>query len=737
MPTNYNLPGSGQYTFNDYIGINSQDNSNSLFPSVLMQGGFQEMPTVQDRNEIPVAYASSTGYGVPKIGGDGWSSGRRRVGMLVHVLDAGSGTPKMYTLIPQGYFGNGGNLGAAEWNALTDAQKFELLDPTATYNGGFTPPNNYTQAGGNGTANDCWVEISLASGAITGNLIPDQNEAYDLGSPDKKFRDLYLSGNTLYMGGQPLSIVNGQLTLNGTPVTGSTDAYNASVINNTAAPASSFSINKKIRHAITDPTGSGFPDPKAAFLVNDNRLVFVSKTGLEVYKSSSNSGFEDLNGLNRGGQWVLEGEIISTGSDYFSGAHSIDNGLIAATGNTLLIGSNLFEYDGVNWSLSGRFQSGSFLTTSSSSFGLARSSNIATMYANSPNNISIDTEIVLISELINGTWTTYHYFREGGPGNTWQLGDVLANRGRSTISWDGQRIMTTNELTKSLEIYHFDQSLLSHSQNPTTNYILVHTDTTSKTTNAAYPRRGGFNKNRTLSLNNAGQFHDNNVASFMAIVDNNGIIDQQQIHFLKWNGSSYQSSGYIEGGTYVFDHNGTRAIRHLYTSGVHKWDIWGYDAVGNTWSQLTDTQLSTSSVGFSTDSNLNILTVEEDLTIGTSPEWILYNTTYSNQLTKEFGVPPVNQSPSTPITRPYSRILNIEQAIVGQDIYLEFDETLAYQEMQNCTVYIHNDWYNWLECKVLRNLVDVNSNGDNITTLHLLVTRKFGNRSSYNYSVRQ
>ena len=44
--------------------------------------------------------------------------------MLVNVLDAGSGTPKIYALIPQGYFGNGGNLGVAEWNALTNAQKF-------------------------------------------------------------------------------------------------------------------------------------------------------------------------------------------------------------------------------------------------------------------------------------------------------------------------------------------------------------------------------------------------------------------------------------------------------------------------------------------------------------------------------------------------------------------------------------------------------------------------------------
>jgi len=63
------------------------------------------------------------------------------------------------------------------------------------------------------------------SGTVTGSLIPDANEAYDLGSPDKKFRDIYMSGNTLYMGGQPLSIVNGAMTLNGNPVSGNPDTY--------------------------------------------------------------------------------------------------------------------------------------------------------------------------------------------------------------------------------------------------------------------------------------------------------------------------------------------------------------------------------------------------------------------------------------------------------------------------------------------------------------------------------
>lgn len=177
MPTNFNLPGSGQYTFLDYIGISPSDSKYALFPSVLQQGGFQEMPTLQDRNEIPVLTTGS-GFGTPSIGGDGWSSGRRRVGMLVYVLE----NQKFYSLIPQGYWGNGGNLGVTEWLALTDEQKYELLDPTATYNGAFTPPNNYAQAGGNGSATDCWVELQFGSDNIyNSNLATTLSMTEDVG----------------------------------------------------------------------------------------------------------------------------------------------------------------------------------------------------------------------------------------------------------------------------------------------------------------------------------------------------------------------------------------------------------------------------------------------------------------------------------------------------------------------------------------------------------------------------
>ena len=43
---------------------------------------------------------------------------------------------------------------------------------------------------------------------VTGHVLPDANETYDLGSTTNRFRDIYLSGNTLYIGGVEISVNN-------------------------------------------------------------------------------------------------------------------------------------------------------------------------------------------------------------------------------------------------------------------------------------------------------------------------------------------------------------------------------------------------------------------------------------------------------------------------------------------------------------------------------------------------
>ena len=166
MPTNYNLPTGGTVNWGGYLGVPTQDVQYGVFPSVLQQGGFQEMPTLQDMYEIPLqvngADIPNNNWGSPVITDDGWGSGRRRVGMLVYVLE----NQKLYGLIPNGYFNNGGSLGVSDWNGLTDAQKYELLDPTALYNASGNPFTGYTPNTPSGTSADCWVELEFGGDNI-------------------------------------------------------------------------------------------------------------------------------------------------------------------------------------------------------------------------------------------------------------------------------------------------------------------------------------------------------------------------------------------------------------------------------------------------------------------------------------------------------------------------------------------------------------------------------------------
>ena len=58
--------------------------------------------------------------------------------------------------------------------------------------------------------------VQTKLGSISGNIIPDTNEAYDLGSSTLRFRDLYLSGTTLYMGTLSVSDETGTLAVRNT-----------------------------------------------------------------------------------------------------------------------------------------------------------------------------------------------------------------------------------------------------------------------------------------------------------------------------------------------------------------------------------------------------------------------------------------------------------------------------------------------------------------------------------------
>ncbi len=76
---------------------------------------------------------------------------------------------------------------------------------------------------------DWWVDISsdtlstvgatnLLDTRVQGNIIPTANLTYSLGNVDYQWKDLYVSSNTIYIGGVPVGISNGNLLVNNAPI---------------------------------------------------------------------------------------------------------------------------------------------------------------------------------------------------------------------------------------------------------------------------------------------------------------------------------------------------------------------------------------------------------------------------------------------------------------------------------------------------------------------------------------
>jgi len=704
--------------------LSSSVSRDGVLHSISLKGGFQEMVSVEERNSIPLLENSTAfPYNGFTASDDHWSSGRRRVGMLVNVLEEN----KFYQLIPVGFFGNAGNLGEAEWLALSEWERALRIDPTGSYTlQAPTPGNNFTSIvktasdiGITADANSCWVELEIRrkGDPIDGHIIPDANETYDLGSPDKKFRDLYLSGNTLYMGGQPLSIVNGQLTLNGTPVTGSTDTYNSSVTSS-STPPSNFTILAKQRILLEN---NAYSPPILSTLCGiispgGDKVIFLSETGFKVYSIETPYDTDSTHFNNGFLEFKLESEFTA---NYFSGFYGQSNATVKwIDQNHIIIGSLFFKYENNEWSF--KFE---FKTQAEGVYSLATPSNFGDARSVSVSKTNLGTSI-LISRKVNNVWQNdLYYYNHPQPWtgvygiiSGWPIDHTFTNANWSAISPDGSAVAFTNQLTGNYEIHRWNGS----------SWALAYTDTASTTPGV----RGVFSS----SVNNV------HTASYAITANNGPIQNQNQIKFVEWDpiNNIYQDKGIIEntmpGNVFNMDGSGNRVVRHTFNP--VSWDIWEYDNSTTTWTQVTDTMGSTSNIGFSASSTLDkLITVEDPLIAGTSPAFIIYDTSNPASFPSRLPVTRASGTPPTSSTGYTNKVIDLSTWKVGHGYYLQFDGTLAFQKMQKCTVWI--DDLNWIECLVSNTAMTTNINGDPATALRLRILRKQGNRLSYNYHITQ
>ena len=76
-----------------------------------------------------------------------------------------------------------------------------------------------------GTVGNANINISPAgTGSIvsSADILPSETQAFNLGSADLEWNSLYVSGNTIYIGGSALGVQNGNITIDGNTVVGGT-----------------------------------------------------------------------------------------------------------------------------------------------------------------------------------------------------------------------------------------------------------------------------------------------------------------------------------------------------------------------------------------------------------------------------------------------------------------------------------------------------------------------------------
>lgn len=104
----------------------------------------------------------------------------------------------------QGPMGYTGSIGTGYTGSKGDQGS---LGYTGSIGTGYTgsaavTPGYYGSAGGGAIGGNFYISGSTV---VSGNITPAANVEYSLGAPDKRFKDLYLSGNTLYLGNASFS----------------------------------------------------------------------------------------------------------------------------------------------------------------------------------------------------------------------------------------------------------------------------------------------------------------------------------------------------------------------------------------------------------------------------------------------------------------------------------------------------------------------------------------------------
>ena len=264
--------------------------------------------------------------------------------------------------------------------------------------------------------------VTFGSNIITGNILPNANVTYDIGSPTLRFRTLYISGTTIDMGGAQIT---------------------------TDSASGGFAFVPKPTTANPNPLGTVFSP--------GGGITTINTTGGTIAAGAINTSIENFQGTAKFGNVRLNSEASSTstttGALVVTGGAGIAGNVFA--GNVLATG--FFYANGTPFVSSsyGNTDVASYLPTYTGS--LAASTDITALYANAGAqsnsiagaNAAIITANTALKAYTDAQITTANTALKNyvDTGNTTQSNQITAIQ--SAVTGANAAIVTANTAIKS------------------------------------------------------------------------------------------------------------------------------------------------------------------------------------------------------------------------------------------------------------------------------------------------
>jgi len=250
---------------------------------------------------------------------------------------------------------------------------------------------------------------------VTGNLIPSANVAYSLGSQTYQWKDLWVSSNTIYIGGTPLSInSSGNLLVNGNVVSGSGGGNSLINGNNIVSLDSNGGLNLANVGLIRAPNnGAGAINLASDYFVqmqwsaNSNTVdpnadwtgsttwVYVDNGGFHV--EAITPGHDAYWNFDTAGNFTFPDNTIQTTafsnvalSNYLAGTVTIGN--LTVQGNITTVNTEIVQHNEI---VAGNITSNSYVTAQYFQGGAASLSTV-----NTTGNVTIGGNLTVYGNIL-------------------------------------------------------------------------------------------------------------------------------------------------------------------------------------------------------------------------------------------------------------------------------------------------------------------------------------------------